>query len=57
MQDDFGFFGKGISGYIHYTLANERNNGGGNRSGGKDGCLTSLLLIAALTCLPALLRL
>ncbi len=58
MQDDFGYFGKGQTGYAHYMQAFNRNNGGEKRpSGGKSGCLTSVLLIAALACLPALLRL
>ncbi len=57
MPDDFGYFGKGISGYTHYMQAFERNNGGKRPSGGKSGCLTSVLLIVLLACLPALLKL
>lgn len=51
MPDDFGYFGKGITGYTHYMQAFERNNGGGKKpSGGKGGCLSCLLfpLIIAL---------
>ena len=58
MPDDFGYFGKGQTGYTHYMQAFERNNGGGKKpSGGKGGCLTSVLLLVLLTCLPALMRL
>ena len=46
MPDDYGYFGKGITGYTHYMEAFNRNNGGGKRpSGGKSGCLTALALI------------
>ena len=45
MPDDYGYFGKGITGYTHYMEAFKRNNGGGKRpSGGKSGCLTALIL-------------
>ena len=57
MPDDFGYFGKGQTGYTHYMQAFERNNGGKRPSGGKSGCLTSVLLIVLLACLPALLKL
>ncbi len=46
MPDDYGYFGKGITGYTHYMEAFKRNNGGGKRpSGGKSGCLTTLLVL------------
>jgi len=46
MPDDFGYFGKGITGYTHYMQAFNRNNGGGKKpSGGKGGCLTTLILL------------
>lgn len=45
MQDDFGYFGKGQTGYAHYMQAFNRNNGGEKRpSGGKSGCLSVLLM-------------
>ena len=45
MPDDFGYFGKGLTGYVQYMTAFDRNKGGGKRpSGGKGGCLTTLLL-------------
>lgn len=52
MQDDFGYFGKGISGYIHYNLANDRNNGGngsGNGGGGSGGgCIVVIAVVLIL---------
>jgi len=46
MPDDYGYFGKGITGYTHYMQAFNRNNGGGKKpSGGKGGCLSVLLLL------------
>ncbi len=45
MPDDFGYFGKGITGFAHYMQAFERNNGGKRPSGGKGGCLTTLVLL------------
>ncbi len=48
MNDDFGYFGKGIDGYVHYNQAFERNfKNGGNGSGG-NGCLSAFLPIAAI---------
>jgi hypothetical protein len=45
MPKDFGYFGKGLTGYVQYMTAFNRNNGGGKRpSGGKGGCLSCLLL-------------
>jgi hypothetical protein len=46
MKDDYGYFGKGQTGYTHYMQAFERNNGGGKRpsGGGKGGCLSALLI-------------
>lgn len=46
MPDDYGYFGKGFSGYSHYMQALERNNGGGKKPGGpKGGCLSTLALL------------
>jgi hypothetical protein len=46
MPKDFGYFGKGLTGYAQYMTAFNRNNGGGKPpSGGKGGCLTTLLLV------------
>ena len=43
-KNDFGYFGKGITGYTHYMLAFDRKNGGKKPSGGRGGCLSCLLL-------------
>ena len=52
MPDDYGYFGKGTTGYVQYMQAFERNNGGKKPPSGKGGCLTctlvSLLIIASL---------
>ena len=46
MKDDYGYFGKGTTGYVHYMEAFRRNNGGGKKpSGGKSGCLSTLLIL------------
>ncbi len=48
MKDDYGYFGKGTTGYVHYMESFNRNNGGGGKqpSGGKSGCLSTLVLLA-----------
>ncbi len=52
---DFGYFGKGITGYTHYMQAFERNNGGGKKpSGGNGGCLTTVALLALILLLLSL---
>ena len=56
MPDDFGYFGKGPSGYAHYMQAFERNNGGGKKPPtGKGGCLSCLLFPIILSAIVALL--
>lgn len=45
MPDDYGYFGKGLTGYAHYMQAFERNNGGGKKPSGRNGgCLSAILL-------------
>lgn len=39
MKDDFGFYGKGLDGYVHYKQSVDRI-GGGNSSGGSSHKLT-----------------
>ncbi len=47
MPKDFGYFGKGITGYTHYMLAFNRNNRGGKKPGGaKGGCLSAIAMLA-----------
>ena len=46
MKDDYGYFGKGTTGYVHYMQAFKRNNnGGGKKPHGKSGCLSTLLVL------------
>lgn len=47
-MDDYGYFGKGITGYVHYNEAYKRNFGGGGGGGGGNGnggCLIPILII------------
>jgi len=37
MNDDYGYFGKKLEGYIQYMEAQKRGSGGGNGGGKKDG--------------------
>lgn len=37
MNDDYGYFGKGLTGYVHYTEAHKRIYGGGGGGGGGKG--------------------
>lgn len=51
MKDDYGYFGKGTTGYVHYMESFRRNsNGGGNKPRGKSGCLSTLLLMLGTVC-------
>lgn len=45
MPDDYGYFGKGTTGYVQYMQAFERNNGGKKPPSGKGGCGSFFLLI------------
>lgn len=47
MSDDYGYFGKGITGYVHYNEAVKRNSGGGGGGGG-GGCSTTVLVLVIL---------
>ena len=44
MSDDYGYFGKGITGYVHYNEAVKRSSGGG----GGGGCSTTVLVLVIL---------
>ena len=47
MKDDYGYFGKGTTGYVHYMESFNRNNGGGKQpGGGRSGCLSTLVVLA-----------
>ncbi len=48
MSDDFGFYGKGLDGYVHYKQSFDSINKGGGGGGGKrpptgGGCLTVVI--------------
>ena len=49
MDDDYGYFGKGITGYVHYNEATKRGSGGGRGSG--SGCLTLILTVLGIAAL------
>jgi hypothetical protein len=45
MPHDYGYFGKGLTGYAHYMQAlNDSKRGGKKPSGSRGGCLTTLAL-------------
>ncbi len=51
MKNDYGYFGKGITGYMHYKQAFDRNNGGGkgpSGNGGGGGCSPLLIVFIIL---------
>ena len=53
MPRDYGYFGKGPSGYAHYMTAFKRNQGGGGGNGGcNGGCF--LLLLGAVVVLAVI---
>lgn len=49
MPKDYGYFGKGISGYAHYMQSFNENNGGGGHGGGSggdgSGCFLAILAV------------
>jgi len=52
MKNDFGYFGKGVEGYIHYMQAQDETGDGGKRvkksgsggDGGGDGSLKIVII-------------
>ncbi|MBQ7858971.1 MAG: HFLK protein [Faecalibacterium sp.] len=46
MSADYGYFGKGSTGYAHYMTAPKRNFGSGG-GGGSPGCMPGCLSMAA----------
>lgn len=57
MDDDFGYFGKGINGYVHYNQSFDRNfKGGGGGGNGGGGCLTAFLPIVAITIFAIIMK-
>ncbi|MEZ4509868.1 MAG: HFLK protein [Eubacteriales bacterium] len=56
MPDDYGYFGKGQTGYTHYMQAFDRSRGRKSRPPNKEGgCLTTLLLLSLLAVILFLL--
>ncbi|MBQ8646794.1 MAG: HFLK protein [Oscillospiraceae bacterium] len=54
-QRDYGYFGKGMTGYAHYMQAFDRNfgsGGGGNGGGGGGGhgCLIAVIALLLILC-------
>lgn len=46
-EQDYGYFGKGATGYAHYTTAVEHTKKSGNGGGGggnNNGCLSVIML-------------
>ncbi len=42
---DYGYFGKGLTGYAHYMQALKESGSGGGNNRGKSGCGSGLLII------------
>jgi len=53
MGGDYGYFGKGTKGYVHYNQAFQRNfgKGGGGGARGGCGCGSALFLLALIVTL------
>lgn len=50
-KGDYGYFGKGSTGYAHYTVAYNRNFGGSSGGGGNGsgcGCLIAAAVVVLL---------
>ncbi|MEA4815305.1 hypothetical protein SDC9_152045 [bioreactor metagenome] len=49
MNDDYGYFGKGIDGYVHYMQSFNDNFGksGGGKRPPKSGCLMQIVGVIA----------
>jgi len=45
MSGDFGPYGKGLDGYVHYTQAFNEAQKGGRKPPSNGGCLTSIILV------------
>ena len=43
MPKDYGYFGKGSSGYAHYMQSFNESNGGGGGVGDGSGCFIAIL--------------
>jgi len=61
MKDDFGVYGKGFSGYIHYMTAYKQSQHSGsgnkpkrNKSTAGPGCITQILVLFSITTIAVL---
>lgn len=50
MADDYGHFGKGINGYVHYMQAFNAKNKGGGKGPKKDGCYIATAVYGSYDC-------
>lgn len=44
-MDDYGYFGKGLTGYAHYIQALKESGSGGGGRRGRGGCGSGLLVM------------
>ena len=50
MSDDYGPYGSGLDGYVHYAQAvdeSQKGGGGGGGTSSNGGCLTSVISVMA----------
>ena len=50
ISDDYGPYGSGLDGYVHYTQAvdeSQKGGGGGRGPSSNGGCLTSIISVMA----------
>lgn len=50
MSGDYGYFGKGINGYVHYMQAVDESNKGGGGGPQKDGCYIATAVYGSYDC-------
>ena len=50
MSDDYGYFGKGIDGYVHYMQAVNESNKGGGGGPKKNGCYIATAVYESYDC-------
>jgi hypothetical protein len=58
-NDDYGYFGKGTEGYIHYMQSfdetQKKSDGGGRKPSSNSGCLTSVISVLGAVLILSLL--
>ena len=50
MSDDYGYFGKGTEGYVHYMQAFDESNKGGGGGSNKNGCYIATAVYGSYDC-------